>query len=139
MSLSQIHQAVHPAPRTALSLTRILITVTCSILPLFPISQVPRTVRPEAMSIESPPDCPSSPGIHQLQATQLTPHRPWDCAIKLKEDEPVPRGKIYSLSLPEQKAMEQYITEAIHRSYKRSSRSPASLSCFFVPKKDGGI
>ncbi len=41
-----------------------------------------------------------------------TPHRPWDCAIDLISGEPVPKGKIYPLSLPEQKAMEEYIEEA---------------------------
>ncbi|KAK3538874.1 hypothetical protein QTP86_018765 [Hemibagrus guttatus] len=53
--------------------------------------------------------------------------------------EPVPRGRIYSLSLPEEKAMEEYIAEALSQGYIRPSTSPAASSFFFVAKKDGGL
>ncbi len=65
------------------------------------------------------------------KATQLPPHRPWDCAIDLLPDESVPKGKIYPLSLPEQKAMEEYIEEALQQGYIRPSTSPAVSSFFF--------
>ncbi len=52
--------------------------------------------------------------------------------------EPVPCGKIYPLSLPEQKAMEEYIEEALKQGYIVSSTSPAASS-LFVAKKDGGL
>ncbi len=51
--------------------------------------------------------------LPRRRATQLPPHRPWDCAIYLLPGESVPKGKIFSLSLPEQKAMEEYIEEAL--------------------------
>ncbi len=70
------------------------------------------------------------------KATQLPPHRPWDCAIDLLPGESVPKGKIYPLSLPEQKAMEEYIEEALQQGYIRPSTSPAASSLFFVAKKD---
>lgn len=35
----------------------------------------------------------------------LPPHWPWDCAIDLLPGELVPHGKIYALSIPEQRAM----------------------------------
>ncbi len=53
--------------------------------------------------------------------------------------EPVPHGKIYPLSLPEQKAMEVYIEEALRQGYIVPSTSPAASSFFFVAKKDSGL
>ncbi|KAL0148188.1 hypothetical protein M9458_056509 [Cirrhinus mrigala] len=73
------------------------------------------------------------------RASQLPPHQPWDCAIDLVPDAPMPRGKIYPLSLPETKAMEEYIHEALSQGYIRPSTSPAASSFFFVAKKDGGL
>ncbi|KAI2650785.1 Transposon Tf2-9 polyprotein [Labeo rohita] len=73
------------------------------------------------------------------RASQLPPHRPWDCAIDLILDAPMPRGKIYPLSLPETQAMEEYIQEALSQGYIRPSTSPAASSFFFVAKKDGGL
>lgn len=51
----------------------------------------------------------------------------------------VPRGRVYTLSLPEQKAMEEYVKEALEQGYIRPSTSPAASSFFFVQKKDGGL
>ncbi|KAI2653766.1 Transposon Tf2-6 polyprotein [Labeo rohita] len=100
-------------------------------------------------SIESPIEKQSVqiPDIHTSykdvfcpkRASQLPPHRPWDCAIDLILDAPMPRGKIYPLSLPETKAMEEYIQEALSQGYIRPSTSPAASSFFFVVKKDGGL
>ncbi|KAK3525890.1 hypothetical protein QTP70_010938 [Hemibagrus guttatus] len=65
--------------------------------------------------------------------------RPWDCAIDLIPGKPVPKGRIYSLTLPEEKAMEEYIQEALAQGYIRPSTSPAASSFFFLAKKDGGL
>ncbi len=73
------------------------------------------------------------------QASKLPPHRLWDCAIDLLPGEPVPRGRIYPLSIPEQKAMEKFIEEALQQGYVRPSTSPAASSFFFVAKKDGSL
>ncbi|KAL0180404.1 hypothetical protein M9458_025846 [Cirrhinus mrigala] len=73
------------------------------------------------------------------RASQLPPHRPWDCAIDLVPNASLPKGKIYLLSLPESKAMEEYIREALSQGYIRPSTSPAASSFFFVSKKDGGL
>ncbi|KAK3556238.1 hypothetical protein QTP70_006922 [Hemibagrus guttatus] len=73
------------------------------------------------------------------RASKLPPHRPWDCAIDLLPGESVPRGKIYPLSIPEEKAMEEYIKEALAQGYICPSTSPAASSFFFVDKKDGGL
>ncbi len=100
-------------------------------------------------SIESPvekqsvdvPSCyaPFSDIFCPKRASKLPPHRPWDCAIDLLPGEPVPRGRIYPLSIPEQKAMKEYIEEALEQEYIRPSTSPAASSFFFVAKKDGGL
>ncbi|XP_044051575.1 uncharacterized protein LOC122875938 [Siniperca chuatsi] len=81
--------------------------------------------------------CPVRPLRTMVSA--ISPHRPWDCAIDLIPGEPVPHGKIYPLSLPEQKAMGECIKEALAQGYIRPSTSPAASSFFFVAKKDGGL
>ncbi|KAK3568744.1 hypothetical protein QTP86_016297 [Hemibagrus guttatus] len=105
--------------------------------------------RRQATSIESPlenrsvdiPACyaPFSNVFCPKRASKLPPHRPWDCAIDLLPGEPVPRGRIYPLSIPEEKAMEEYIEEALVQGYIRPSTSPAASSFFFMAKKDGGL
>ncbi len=113
-----------------------------------PSPATPVSLSIHSTSIESPvekqsveiPSCyaPFSDVFCPQRAAQLPPHRPWDCAIDLISGEPVPHGKIYPLSLPEQKAMEEYIEEALKQGYIVSSTSPAASS-FFVAKKDGGL
>ncbi len=120
----------------------------------FPHTPQPSSLQSEtrtvnSTSIESPvekqsvdiPTCyaPVSDVFCPKKASQLPPRRPYDCAIDLIPGEPVPRGKIYPLSLPEQKAMEEYIEEALHQGYIRPSTSPAASNFFFVAKKDGGL
>ncbi|KAK3569650.1 hypothetical protein QTP86_002648 [Hemibagrus guttatus] len=75
----------------------------------------------------------------QTAATKLPPHRPWDCAIDLLPGAKLPKGKVYPLSIPENKAMEEYISEALQQGFIRPSTSPAASSFFFVAKKDGGL
>ncbi len=72
-------------------------------------------------------------------ATQLPPHRPWDCAIHLLPGATLPKGRVYPQSIPEQKAMEEYIQEALQQHFIRPSTSPAASSFFFGAKKDGGL
>ncbi len=72
-------------------------------------------------------------------ATRLPPHRPWDCAIDLLPGAKPPKGKVYPLSIPERKAMEDYIQEALQQDFIWPSTSLAALSFFFVDKKDRGL
>ncbi|KAK3524341.1 hypothetical protein QTP70_028052 [Hemibagrus guttatus] len=114
-----------------------------------PHSLLPTPLRVQATSIESPfvnqpleiPTgyAPFSDVFCPKRASKLPPHRPWDCAIDLLPGEPVPKGRIYPLSIPEEKAMEEYIKEALAQGYIRPSTSPAASSFFFVAKKDGGL
>ncbi len=113
-----------------------------------PLTSVPVQLPIHSTSVESPIEkqsvnVPSSYSHFSnvfcpRRAAQLPPHRPWDCAIDLFPGEPVPHGKIYPLSLPEQKAMEEYIEEALKQGCIVPSTSPAASSFFFVAK-DGGL
>ncbi|KAK3517471.1 hypothetical protein QTP70_012450 [Hemibagrus guttatus] len=75
----------------------------------------------------------------QMAATKLLPHRPWDCAINLLPGAKLPKGRVYLLSIPENKAMEEYISEALQQGFIHPSTSPAASSFFFMAKKDGGL
>ncbi|KAI2666560.1 Transposon Tf2-11 polyprotein [Labeo rohita] len=72
-------------------------------------------------------------------ATQLPPHRPWDCAIDLLPGAQLPKGRVYPLSILERQAMEEYISEALAQGFIQPSTSPAASSFFFAGKKDGGL
>ena len=73
------------------------------------------------------------------KAEVLPPHRPFDCTIKLIPGAPLPKGKTYPLSLPEQKSMEEYVRDNLERGFIRPSSSPVGAGFFFVEKKDGGL
>ncbi|KAK3527877.1 hypothetical protein QTP86_009840 [Hemibagrus guttatus] len=73
------------------------------------------------------------------RAAGLLLHQAWDCAIDLLPNASPPRGRVYLFSLPEAKAMEEYIEEALAVGHIRPSTSPAALGFFFVGKKDGGL
>ncbi|KAK3554648.1 hypothetical protein QTP70_031051 [Hemibagrus guttatus] len=117
----------------------------------FPVPRSPSAnhLPVSATSIESPlerrpvdiPACyaPFNDIFCPKRASKLPPHRPWDCTIDLLPGESVPRGKIYPLSIPEEKAIEEYIEEALAQGYIRPSTFPAASSFFFVAKKDGGL
>ncbi|KAL0173278.1 hypothetical protein M9458_033589, partial [Cirrhinus mrigala] len=51
----------------------------------------------------------------------------------------LPKGRIYPLSILECQAMEEYIVEALQQGFIQPSTLPATLSFFFVGKKDGGL
>lgn len=73
------------------------------------------------------------------RATSLPPHRPYDCAIDLLPGAVIPKGRLYSLSNPEQQAMEEYITSSLKAGIIRPSSSPAGAGFFFVEKKDKSL
>ena len=66
--------------------------------------------------------------------------RIWDHAIELKKDAPSTMpGKIYSLTQPEQKVLEEFIKEHMKKGYIRPSKSPYASPFFFIKKKDGKL
>ncbi len=101
------------------------------------------------MRVESPEPstAPTNPSYYRAfqdvfskqAATKLPPHRPWDCSIDLLPGHKLPKGRVYSLSILECKAMEEYIQEALNQGYIRPSSFPAASSFFFEGKKDGGL
>ncbi|KAI2649034.1 Retrotransposon-derived protein PEG10 [Labeo rohita] len=87
-------------------------------------------------SVESPENhpTPAIPACYhdllevfsKIRATQLPPHRPWDCAIDLLPNAMPPKSKVYPLTIQESKAMEEYIEEAMSNGFIRPSTSPNS-------------
>ncbi len=77
--------------------------------------------------------------FNKQAATKLPPHRSWDCAIDLLSGIQPPEGRIYPLSIPECKAMENYIKEALQQGLIHPSTTSAASSFFFVGKKGGGL
>ncbi len=73
------------------------------------------------------------------RAASLPPHRPYDCAIDLVPGTSPPKGRLYSLSVPERGAMEKYISDSLAARFIRPSSSPAGAGFFFVAKKDGSL
>ncbi|KAK3532216.1 hypothetical protein QTP86_009486 [Hemibagrus guttatus] len=73
------------------------------------------------------------------RAPRLPRHQVWDCAIDLLPNASPPKGRIYPRSLPESKAMEEYIESSLAAGHIRPSTSPAAAGFFFVGKKDRGL
>ena len=72
-------------------------------------------------------------------ALSLPPHRPYDCAIDLLPGAPLPKSRLYNLSGPEKKSMQDYISESLASGIIRPSSSPVAAGFFFVGKKDGSL
>jgi hypothetical protein len=65
--------------------------------------------------------------------------RPYDYAIKLKEDFVPQDCKVYALSQEEEKEMNEFIDENLRKGYIQPSKSPMASPFFFVGKKDGKL
>ena len=94
-----------------------------------------------AIDVSNVPEC-----YHDLRevfnkskAMSLPPHRPYDCSIDLLPGTTPPKGRLYSLSAPERKAMDDYISNSLSAGIIRPSSSPAGAGFFFVGKKDGSL
>ncbi|XP_047661862.1 uncharacterized protein LOC125139889 [Tachysurus fulvidraco] len=66
-------------------------------------------------------------------------HRPWDCCIDLLHGAKLPKGRVYPLSTPEHRAIEEYVQQALRQGLITHLSSPAASSFFFVGKKDAQI
>lgn len=99
---------------------------------------VPKTPILESTTIDSPQslaqvDLPEEyldfqDVFSKAAATRLPPNQPLDCAIDFLHHTKLPKGHIYPLSILEQKAMEEYIQEALHQGFIRPSTSQLLLS-----------
>lgn len=74
----------------------------------------------------------------KIAATKQPQNRPRDCAIDLLPGTKLPKGRIYPLSIPDRKAMDEYIKEVFQQEFIHTSTTPVASSFFFVAKKDGG-
>jgi len=114
--------------------------VKCLMSAIPPISSVPT-------SQEEPGDLTGVPEeYHDLRtvfsrsrANSLPPHRSYDCSIDLLPGTTPPRGRLYSLSAPERKALEDYLSVSLDAGTIVPSSSPAGAGFFFVKKKDGTL
>uniref|UniRef100_A0AAQ4QDM9 Gypsy retrotransposon integrase-like protein 1 n=1 Tax=Gasterosteus aculeatus aculeatus TaxID=481459 RepID=A0AAQ4QDM9_GASAC len=109
--------------------------------------RVTHRTQPVGLLLSEFPDLTSVPPAYEdlkevfnkARATSLPPHRPYDCGIDLLPGTSPPRGRLYSLSAPEQEAMETYIQSSLAAGIIRPSSSPAGAGFFFVEKKDKSL
>ncbi|KAJ8402791.1 hypothetical protein AAFF_G00364630 [Aldrovandia affinis] len=95
--------------------------------------------RPVDLSLVPPEYHDLGQAFSKSRACTLPPHRAYDCPINLLPGSTPPRGHLYSLSVPENKAMEEYISTSLTSGIIRPSSSPAGAGFFFVKKKDGTL
>jgi hypothetical protein len=76
----------------------------------------------------------------EQEAQRFLEPRVWDHAIELKKDAPstLP-AKVYSLTQPEQVALQGFLKEHLEKGYIRPSKSPYAAPFFFIKKKDGKL
>nr|XP_057907337.1 retrotransposon-derived protein PEG10 isoform X1 [Doryrhamphus excisus] len=93
------------------------------------------------VNLDSVPECyhDLAAVFSKVKAKSLPPHRVHDCAIDLLPGTTPPRGRLFSLSPPERRAMEEYIQESLAAGIIRPSSSPAGAGFFFVEKKDKSL
>src|SRR5882762_1509429 len=70
---------------------------------------------------------------------KLPPKRTWDHTIELKPGSQPHTGKIYSLTLDEQKQLEIFLDENLKSSRIHPSKSPMAAPFFFIKKKSGEL
>jgi hypothetical protein len=88
-----------------------------------------------------PPHYQKHAQVFSKQEAQRFPElRIWDHAIELKKDAPntLP-AKVYSLTQPEQIALQGFLKEHLEKGYIRLSKSPYAAPFFFIKKKDGKL
>ena len=73
------------------------------------------------------------------KAGVLPEHRQFDCDIPLIPGAVIPHGRVYQLSEPERKTLEEYVNTELAKGSIQYSQSPAGAPCFFVKKKDGSL
>lgn len=70
--------------------------------------------------------------FNKAKATSLSPHWSYD----LLPGTSPPRGRLYSLSVPEHQAMDEYVNVALKSRITRPSSAPAGAGFFLVGKRD---
>ena len=71
--------------------------------------------------------------------SQLPPWKKWDHAIDLIPNKPLPKGKTFPLSLPEQKELDTFLKENLDNGCIWPLKSPIGAPVFFVKKTDRSL
>ena len=79
------------------------------------------------------------PLFEKAVADVLPPHWQYDHKITLKGGFMPPFGPIYSLSIPELKALREWVDENLSKGFIRASSSPAGAPILFVKKSDSSL
>ena len=79
------------------------------------------------------------PLFKKAVADVLPLHRQYDHKITVKEGFMLPFGSIYSLSIPELKALREWLDENLNKGFIRASSSPVGAPILFVKKSDGSL
>ena len=79
------------------------------------------------------------PLFKKAVADVLPLHRQYDHKITLKEGFTPPFGLIYSLSIPELKALREWLDENLSKGFIRASSSLVGAPILFVKKSDGSL
>lgn len=80
------------------------------------------------------------PVFSKAASERLPERKPWDHAIDLIPDAPLPKpAKVYPMTPPELKELDEFIDENLRKGYIRQSKSPMAAPVFFVKKKDGKL
>jgi len=61
----------------------------------------------------------------------------WDYTINMKEGFVLKKEKMYPLLRKEREEVHEFISEQLRKGYIRLSKSPQTVSVFFVEKKNG--
>ncbi len=76
----------------------------------------------------------------EREANRFPPVREEDHAINLRNDAPATLDcKIYPLSHNQDKELNKFLGEHLHKGYIQESKSPYASPFFFIKKKDGKL
>jgi len=70
---------------------------------------------------------------------QLPPRRPWDHTIELTPGASLKDCKVYPLSIRKQEELNKFLDEHLKTGPIKPSKSPCTVSFFFVKKKDSSL
>jgi len=73
----------------------------------------------------------------KVKLERMPTRKVWDHAIDLKETFKPQKGRIYPLSKDKREEVQNFVEDQLRKGYIRPSKSPQTLSVFFVGKKDG--
>ena len=64
----------------------------------------------------------------------MPPHRTFDCRIDIVPGSKPPHGRVYSLTVPEDEELKQWLDDMLNKGFIRPSTSPYGAPCFFVKR-----